>query len=181
MSTSLTDREVKLLFDRYYLGLVEFSWRLVGCEETARDIVQDTFVKLLDNRSGVFFDHQKAKSYLYSMVKNASLNHLRKGEVIERYVDQHKVSEQSEESILEALIFSESVNQLYAAIADLPEACQQICTLTYIEEKSNQEAAQLTNTSINTVKTHKRRAIEILRKNLLPTIRTLKFFFFFFL
>lgn len=177
MSTSLTDREVKLLFDRYYLGLVEFSWRLVGCEETARDIVQDTFVKLLDNRAGVFLDHQKAKSYLYSMVKNASLNHLRREEVIDRYADQHEDSGQSEENILEALIYSESVNQLYAAIANLPEACQQVCTLTYLEEKSNQEAAELTNTSINTVKTHKRRAIEILRKSLLPTIRTLKSFF----
>lgn len=181
MSKSLTEREVKHLFESYYLGLVEFSWRLVSCEETARDIVQDTFVKLLDNTSDIIFDYQKSKSYLYSMVKNASLNHLRREKVRDRYADLKHATEESEENILEALIYSESVNQLYTAIANLPEACQHICTLTYIEEKSNQEAAELTNTSINTVKTHKRRAVEILRKNLVPTIRTLKSFFFFFL
>ena len=180
MSSFLSEFDIKRLFEQFYPGLVEFSSRLVYCQESARDIVQDVFVKLLVDDTLVLKDEHYLKTYLYSMVKNACFNELRKQEVKSRYLEYQKRTDSEEEDILEALIYAESINQLYAAIETLPEACRKVCNITYIEEKSNSEAAEITETSINTIKTHKRRALELLRKQIIPSIKAIKTFFLFF-
>lgn len=145
MPKSISENEIKKVFDAYYFGLIEFSWRIVRCEETGRDIVQDVFVKLLESNYHLPAEEHRVKSYLYTMVKNSSLNYLRREEVAERYQERTVAEEvQWEENILDALIYGESIRELHAAIETLPAACQQICKLTFLEEKSNQEAAELT-------------------------------------
>lgn len=171
--------DIKQLFDQYYIGLVEFASHIVGCDEEARDIVQDVFVKLLINNR-LLENKDKVKSYLYSMVKNACFNELRSKKTKSRFVEFQKENTVEEEDLLEALIYAESVQHLYQAIETLPEACQKVCNLTYIDEKSNGEAAEITETSVNTIKTHKRRAVELLRKRLIPSVKTLKSFFLLF-
>lgn len=171
--------DVKQLFDQYYIGLVEFSFHILGCDEEARDVVQDVFVKLLMNDK-LLENKDKVKSYLYSMVKNACFNELRSKEINNRFVDFQKENPAEEEDVLEALIYAESIQHLYQAMETLPEACKKVATLTFLQEKSNKEAAELTETSINTVKTHKRRAVKLLRERLIPTIKTAKTFFLFF-
>lgn len=180
MSALLSEREIKQLFEQNYLGLVEFSSRMVRNKECARDLVQDVFFKLLNNKSSLAIDRRKVKSYLYSMVRNASLNYLKRKNIIGYIESDFEEVTFSEENVLESMIYSESINRLHEAIATLPEACQKICNLTYIQGKSNQEAADITNVSINTVKTHKRRAVEILRRNLKPVLKTIRFFVFIF-
>lgn len=171
--------DIKQLFDQYYIGLVEFSSRILGCDEEARDVVQDVFVKLLIN-DRLLENKDKVKSYLYSMVKNACFNELRSREINNRFVEFQKENTVEEEDLLEALIYAESVQHLYQAMETLPEACKKVASITFLQEKSNKEAAELTETSINTVKTHKRRAVQLLRERLIPTIKTIKTFFLFF-
>lgn len=171
--------DVKQLFNQYYIGLIEFSSRILGCDEEARDVVQDVFVKLLMNNR-LLENKDNVKSYLYSMVKNACFNELRSREINNRFVEFKKKNTVEEEDLLEALIYAESVQHLYQAIEALPKACKKVAALTYLQEKSNQETAELTKTSINTVKTHKRRAVQLLRERLIPTIKTIKTFFLFF-
>lgn len=174
MGNLSTHHFAKSLFDQYYPGLVEFAFRLTGCDETARDLVQDVFVKIIENEQMVPEDAKSAKSYLYSMVKNSSLNHLRHKKVVGQYRLSTDTNREYEETALEALIYSEAINKLHHAIQALPEACQEVCRLSYLEEKSVRQTAELTNTSVNTIKTNKKRGMEILRKQLAPALRTAK-------
>ena len=164
----------KNLFEQYYPGLVEFAIRLIGCDETARDLVQDVFVKIIENEQMVPENPKSAKSYLYSMVKNSAFNYLRHNKVIDHY--QQKMADDIDygKTALEAFIYSEAINQLHKTIQTLPHACQVVCRLSYLEEKSVQQTADISNTSVNTVKTHKKRAIDMLRKQLVPALRTAK-------
>ena len=180
MPPNQTAHKVRELFEHYYIGLVEFGSRIVNCNETSRDIVQDVFVKLLDGKIKLPVEEPALKSYLYSMVRNATLNYLRREKLLNNYKQANEQIEFSEEAILDAIIYAETIQQLHQAIQTLPGACRNICELTYLEENSNQEAAELSNTSINTVKTHKRRAISLLRERMIPTLRLVKSVLFFF-
>ncbi|MDF2850806.1 MAG: sigma-70 family polymerase sigma factor [Sphingobacterium multivorum] len=169
---------IKALFEHNYYGLVELSCRLVGSNETGEDIVQDVFVKLLSSDIALPDGEQPAKSYLYTMVKNASLSHLRKIKVIHNYRQSNPLIEISDEDILEDIIYAEAINQLYASIRNLPEASRNIFNMAYLEEKSNSEVAESCGISINTVKTQKRRAMASLKKMLFPVLRSIKILLF---
>ncbi|WP_343561506.1 RNA polymerase sigma-70 factor [Sphingobacterium sp.] len=176
----LTKVEIQQLFEQYYVPLVEFSWRIVQCNESANDIVQDVFVKLLDRPYPIGSHAGSKKRYLYTTVKNASLNYIRKGKTSQKYIEETSFDEPEETLLLDALIYAEIVGHLEKAIDTLPEGCQQICKLAYLEEKSNIEIAAQFEVSINTVKTQKRRALLLLRKLLSPFYRGLKILFLLF-
>ncbi|WP_342332653.1 RNA polymerase sigma-70 factor [Pedobacter sp. FW305-3-2-15-E-R2A2] len=180
VTPSFRSDQIQVLFEQYYISLVAFSWRIVKCDEAARDIVQDTFVKLLE-KNYLFQDNENAqKSYLYATVKNASLNYLRREGVAGKYLEVNDFKEQDEKLLLDALIYAELVGHLHKAVDSLPEVCQRVFKLSYIEEKSNQEIAEEVNLSINTVKTHKQRALKLLRQRLIPIYKTVKTIFPFF-
>ena len=105
MTPSFRKTEIQVLFEQYYVSLVEFSWRIVKCDETARDIVQDTFVKLLEKDYQVQNNENAQKSYLYSTVKNASLNYLRREKVAGKYLEASDFIEQEDTLLLDALIW----------------------------------------------------------------------------
>lgn len=180
MPLNKTAHKIQTLFEQYYIGLVAFCGKMVQCDETARDIVQDVFVKLLDSRTVLPLEEPVIKSYLYSMVRNASLNYLRREKLWNNYKQANEADPLSEENILDAIIYGETIRELHHAIQLLPDACRNICELTYLEENSNKEAAALSQTSINTVKTHKRRAVSLLREQILTVARPVKSILFFF-
>ncbi|WP_316835961.1 RNA polymerase sigma-70 factor [Pedobacter nutrimenti] len=180
MTPSFRKNEIQVLFEQYYVSLVEFSWRILKCDEAARDIVQDAFVKLLE-RSGQLQDNGNAqKSYLYTTVKNASLNYLRREKVANSYMEFSNYKDYEDQSLLDALIYAELVGDLHKAVDSLPKVCQDVCRLSYIDEKSNMEIAENFNVSVNTVKTHKQRALKLLRERLSPVYKTAKVIFPFF-
>ncbi|WP_316814502.1 RNA polymerase sigma-70 factor [Pedobacter nyackensis] len=180
MTPSFRNTEIQVLFEQYYVALVEFSWRIVKCDEAARDIVQDVFVRLLEKNYQLQDNESAQKSYLYMTVKNASLNYLRREGIAGKYLEVNDFTEYEDKLLLDALIYAELIGQLHKAIDSLPEVCQHICKLSYFDEKSNMEIAEDCDVSINTVKTHKQRAIKLLRQRLIPAYKTAKIIFPFF-
>lgn len=180
MENVLAEMQVKSLFEQYYIALVEFSWHIVKCQDTALDIVQDTFVKVLEKSEGLPTQEKALKSYLYTAVRNTSLNHIRHQKVTDEYHKSNTWDEMDDAHMLNAMIYAETVNNLYKAIESLPKSCQEVCKLTYLEGKSNSEAAALCGLSINTIKTQKRRSVELLRHRLVPTLNSLKSLLLFF-
>ncbi len=65
------------LFDTYYLSLHNFARSIVLSSSLADDIVQDVFLKLWDSAFELNIS-SSLKAYLFTMVKNRSLNSLRK-------------------------------------------------------------------------------------------------------
>ncbi|RRB00873.1 RNA polymerase sigma-70 factor [Larkinella rosea] len=165
--------DLERLFNEFYDRLVYFSLQLVKDQDQAQDIVQDAFIKYWQEREFVLADRIAVKNYLYSTVRNASLNAIRHGKVVEEYVRQQGTSEPEERSILEAIISAEVMAEIHIAIAALPENYRQISVMSYLEGKKNQEIADELGMSINTVKKQKHRALELLRHRLSPELFTL--------
>lgn len=157
--------KLKHLFEEYYLRLCYFANKMIDSRETSEDIVQDAFVALWGEKTG-FKDENHAKNYLYLTVKNACLNHLRHNEVTKRFAESQNSSEVEEEKISQNIIRAELTGQIHSAIASLPKGCGQVLTLAYFDGLKNKEIANHLRISVNTVKTQKARALQLLRMKL---------------
>lgn len=158
------------LFREFYDRLVYFSWQIVKDQAQAQDIAQDAFITYWQERATVLPNPSAIKNYLYTTVRNASLNVIRHGKVVDDYCQQQGTAEPEEGSIMDAIISAEVIAQIHTAIETLPESYRQVSVMSYLEGKKNQEIADELGLSINTVKKQKHRALELLRLRLSPEL-----------
>ena len=168
--TPLDALELDVLFKEFYDRLVYFSFQIVHDQAQAQDIAQDAFIKYWQEREFVLTNKVAVKNYLYSTVRNASLNVIRHAKVVDEYLQQQGPDEPEEATIMDAIISSEVIAEIHAAINALPESYRVISVMSYLEGKKNQEIADELSMSINTVKKQKHRALELLKLNLSPEL-----------
>ena len=156
--------EVEKIFTSWYSSLCYFAFRYVQDDETARDIVQEVFVRLMEKRQA-FQSEQHLKNFLYLTIKNDCLNHLRNRLSREHYLSYLKHEGEQDEFECR-MIGTEIFSRLRKAIEKLPRECRKVFELCYFEGMNNEKAAQTLRISIETVKAQKKRGKQILRKNL---------------
>ena len=74
--SNISETDIKNGFITYYNELVNLSLNIVRDQEIAKDILQDTAIKLLD-RKGIIYIQTSFYQYIKRMVINASLNHIK--------------------------------------------------------------------------------------------------------
>ncbi|MHA4896385.1 RNA polymerase sigma factor [Pedobacter sp. PWIIR3] len=154
-------------FKLHHHSLCYFAGKLVQDIPQAEDIVAECFVKLWERREN--FDHpEKLKAFLYISCRNNCLKYLRdlKRKTAAQDLYYKQLDENSEE-ILYEIIDTEIVDILAGEIEGLPEKCRDVFKLLYFEGKKTDEIALLLNLSVQTVRNHKTRAIEMLRAQFL--------------
>lgn len=156
---------IENLFLNYYKRLCYFAAQQTGDKQTAEDIVQEVFLKIWKNDIP-FNNETQAKSYLYTSIKNACLNISRHQNVVNRYAESRGEPDKEEAKALENLVRSEVLGEIHAAIEKLPDGCRTVLKLSYFNSLKNEEIANHLGVSINTVKTQKARALQILREKL---------------
>jgi RNA polymerase sigma-70 factor (family 1) len=150
------------LFHKWYAPLCRYACTLVEPHE-AEEVVQAVFVRLWERRDEVEFNYS-AKAYLYRMVHNYSLNHLRskrtrKAEPIESAQEMRAVPSEAQEE-------HELQRRLQSALLKLPTECRRIFELSRFEELKYREIADQLQISIKTVETQMGKALRIMRTEL---------------
>lgn len=131
--------------------------------EVSKDLVQDVFIKIWEDQI-VFNSEHSAKSYLYTSVKNRSLDYLKS----KRYktTDHFSLKDmeklESESFFHREIVVIETSKILEKAINTLPYKCAQIIKMS-IKNLTNLEIAKELGLSINTVKAQKKIAYKRLR------------------
>ena len=160
---SINLKEFKGFFDNQYMSLCLFANKYTGDLELAKDIVQDVFVKIWEEKI-TFKNENNVKAYLYTAVKNRSLDYLKS----KRYKATDKLSVldiqklESEPFFQREVVVIEASKVIQQAIETLPKRCTEILLLS-IQEYSNQDIATELNISINTVKAQKKIAYKKLK------------------
>jgi RNA polymerase sigma-70 factor (ECF subfamily) len=152
-------------FEEIYLSwfskMKHFAKEYVVSEEDAENIVQDVFMEMWEKRP-VFADRTRLTAYLFTAVKNRSLNCLRRRvleqEAADRVRDEYRmalrVNLESLEFFDHTQLGEEDVEQIIRkAILSLPERCRQIFVMNKIEGKKQKEIAAELDISVNTVET----------------------------
>ncbi|WP_428331526.1 RNA polymerase sigma-70 factor [Mucilaginibacter sp.] len=163
------------LFAEFFDRLVYFSFQLIKDKDHARDIAQDAFIKYWNARETVAHNPAAVKNYLYSTVRNDSLNAIRHSKVVTGYIDMQDKGEPEVASIIEAIISAEVMAELHTALQSLPSTYRTVSTMSYLDGKKNQEIADELNMSVNTIKKQKQKAMQLLRLRLEPEIFVVMF------
>jgi RNA polymerase sigma-70 factor (ECF subfamily) len=165
-SFNVSDKQAfKLFFETFYPSLCRFASKYLKKQEIYHDIVQDAFLYLWNKRQD-FTTENQARSYLYTFVKDRSLNYLRDQETRQKILSERF---ESETFFRDNLIEEETYQIISHAISGLSLQSQHIieCSLDGLK---NREIAEQLGISINTVKTIKLRAFASLREELKDNI-----------
>lgn len=169
------------LHDTYYNSLVYFSLSIIQDQQQAEDIALDSLVKLWQVPTR-FESIGKLRSYLFTIVRNASLNYLKHLQVRERSEQELSRTEASTDSRQETLLVESDLMRLvYQEVARLPESYRQVVEMLYMEDLSSAEAANRLGISMENLRQRKGRAIkelksELIRKGLSEMLLSMLFF-----
>lgn len=153
----------KSIFEDYYRPLCGFSRKFIDDSDMCDDIVQESFLGLWNKRSEIT-SYNAIKSYLYSSVRNASLNYLRHEDVKNKN-EANILALSSEWYYEDSLIEEEVYSQIYEAIKDLSPQSRKVIIMT-MNGLTNPEMASELDVSVNTIKTIKQRGYQFLRDRL---------------
>ena len=158
------ERAFTAIYERYHKLLYVLAYKYLKDNDTAKDAVQQIFLKLWESRS-LFSIHINLRNYLYTMLKNHLLNEIRNNyTALEKNYELAQETIEYENEILSKLEEKEMTEQLYRAIDSLPEQKKAVCLYKLKDSLSNQEIAEKMQISIPTVKTHYSQAIKRLRE-----------------
>ncbi len=135
--------------------------------QEAEDIVQSVFERILSKKVEIA-NASVFESYAMSAVRNSCLNYISRKKIHSKYVSyiQKNVETEEEGGFVNSRIEAEILWEIFSQVEQLPEGCRQIFKMSYLENLSNQQIADILGISINTVKSQKARSKELLRNAL---------------
>ncbi|AXP80761.1 RNA polymerase sigma factor [Mariniflexile rhizosphaerae] len=159
----LTLKEYKKTFDSLYTLLCLFANKYLNDIEASKDIVQVVFIKIWEDNIE-FRSEENIKSYLYTSVKNKSLDYIKSKRVTStEKLSSIKIEDmETEPFYLREVVVLETHSIVEKAIKTLPKKCAQIIRLS-INNFTNPEIATELGISINTVKAQKKIAYKKLK------------------
>jgi RNA polymerase sigma-70 factor (sigma-E family) len=148
-----------VLYTRHYRGLVRLAAHLTGDRDTAEEVVQDAYVKVLGRWGGVR-DLDKGEAYLRQSVVNLSRSRLRHRVVVDKHAPAPMPDAASAEAGAMARLDRAAVVR---ALADLPQRQREAVVLRYYADLSEAQTAHAMGVSAGAVKSHTSRAMATLR------------------
>lgn len=151
-------------FSRNYSTACLIALKYVKDYNLAEDLVQDVFILLWEKKGNIQV-HTNLSNYLFTAVKNHSINLIQRNKNITTSLSELFV-DLPEEEASNSFSQEELAVKVYKAIQELPQACQAVFRLAYEQDYSYQEIADILQISKNTVKTQMGIAYKQLRQKL---------------
>ncbi|MDR1120796.1 MAG: RNA polymerase sigma-70 factor [Dysgonamonadaceae bacterium] len=172
-------REFSRIYVLYFPKMVRFAREYVISEEEAKNIVQDLFLYLWEQRE-TLNAISNLNAFLFTLIKNRCIDYYRRYNRFESKKESlDNIRERELHLRMEALrqfdvnMFSthEIEEILDKAIQNLPEKCRQVFVLSRMEGLKHEEIACRLDISVNTVQNHISTALRKLKvelKDFLP-------------
>ncbi len=158
------------LVRRYERPVFSLVFRMVRDRETAEELAQETFIKVLNNIDR-YQPQFKFSSWLFKIANNIAIDHLRKRQIVTISMDgsPHAATAAEaeatsfdvsirQESALEELEAKELGSEIEKAIARLRPEYRSCIMLRHVEGRSYEEIAATLDLPLGTVKTYIHRA-----------------------
>jgi len=163
------------IYKRYHGILYSHAYRRYPDKEEVRDIIQEVFLYLWNNRESLYIS-TNISAYLYTSVRNRILNVFRNKKVKETFLRSLQDFIDKGENVVEATLREKELIRLVEQeVANLPQQMRTIFEMSRNLEMTHQEIAAELDISPHTVRTQVRNALRVLRVKL----GTYIFFIFF--
>lgn len=157
----------KGVYDMYWPILYLHAYKMLQDKDEAKDILQDLFIHIWENRDQINFS--QIRPYLYVSLRNRIINRYSHTKVKDRYIESMKyLSEHMHlyQHVEEDLLYKELENNIEEGINHLPERMQEIFRMSRDAELSHSEIAEYLNISPHTVKKTINRALKVIRSKI---------------
>ncbi len=164
-----------LLYRRHQSAMYRFALRMTGNAWAAEEIVQDVFMTLMRDPKKYDASRGTLGGYLYGIARNRVMKHL------ERRPREISLEEKNEDGSGSGIILQdtftpaisaerrERMEQVRAAVRELPAEFREAVVLCELEEMSYEEAAQTAGCPIGTIRSrlHRGRALLLAKLEML--------------
>nr|WP_320059724.1 RNA polymerase sigma-70 factor [uncultured Bacteroides sp.] len=154
------EEDFKRFVTQYYPQLCAFATQYTDSLEVSEDIVQDVFLRFWESKKYLSVKSY-LKSYIFSSVRNASIDYIRKNNV-HTFTELEEASYLKEEEVNEENLLAQH-EHLYELLKQLPPQEYEVLMAIVVHNKKYKEVGEEMNISVNTVKTHLSRALKFLR------------------
>ncbi len=163
-------RAFEEVIERWNTDVINLAYKMTGDREEARDIAQHAFLKAYQGREG-FAGQAAIGTWLYRITVNLCRDRIRANQVRRRFMRGQKeragsaLPPKRDESHEQ----HESVRQVAAAVAALPENEREVVVLKHYHGLSCPEISDVLGTPYSTVKSRLNQALQKLRQRLQDT------------
>ncbi|GEP98940.1 RNA polymerase sigma factor [Chitinophaga cymbidii] len=163
------------IHQRYYALLYHHAYKRLPSEEDVKDILQELFAALWNNRGSLTLTSSLA-AYLYTAVRNRVINVFSKQKVRHIYIQSlQQYLDEGENVTDQKLREKELIALVEREIAALPPRMREVFELSRNAQLSHNEIAELLDTSPQTVRKQIQNVLRILRAKLGATVFSLFF------
>lgn len=161
------------IYENYHQDIYRFVFYMVKDKQICDDLVQDTYIKILQSIS-TFRGESSRKTWLLSIARHVVIDYFRSQKSKRNYIldffnwgekgnsiqDHHPLPD-------EIVVKNEEINTIYRYLDKCTADQKSVLILRFIQSLSIQETAEVLNFSISKVKTTQHRGLNIIRKYLL--------------
>ncbi|MGB0366567.1 MAG: sigma-70 family RNA polymerase sigma factor [Flavobacteriaceae bacterium] len=164
------ERALEMLIKRHKLKIYNFIYSKVFDRDTAEDIFQETFIKVIKTlKRGVYNEEGKFLPWIMRIAHNLVIDFFRKNNRIPTFdnsdeFDIFQLIGDGNPSAEKVMINEQVVEDLQNIIVQLPEDQRDVLNMRLYKDMSFKEIAESTGVSINTALGRMRYAIINLRK-----------------
>ncbi len=159
----MTTTEYNICVDEFADGVYRFILKNIKDEEKAKDIVQDSFIKMWDKVADI--SYEKARSYLFTTAYHTMIDQIR------REKKQTTLDDAFLKSLTTENQYSDLKEVLNAALERLPEIQKSVILLRDYEGYSYEEIGEITDLNESQVKVYIYRA-RLFLKNYIGTLES---------
>ena len=134
---------------RYEGMLVRYAAHITGDLEKAKDVVQDTFMRLCKQKPSQIEDH--LAQWLFTVCRNRALDVQRKENRMVPITETQSTRASSEPGALRLLEQKEAMSQVMLTLEQLPSNQQEVIRLKFQNGMSYREIGQVTQLSVSNV------------------------------
>ena len=153
----------KELYERYSRKMMGVCLRYVNDRETARDLLQDGFVKVFTSMDS-YLGAGSFEGWMRKIFVNCALEYLRKSDVLRESTDLDNTAEliQPDSSVISSM----SAAELMTLVHELPTGFRTVFNLFAIEGYSHKEISEMLNITESTSRSQFTRAKQMLQKRI---------------
>lgn len=158
------------IYNRYGLLVYRLVYRMLNNAQEAEDLTQEIFLSLQERPK---YNPQRGSFYTYLMMvaRSRTIDRLRsqrsRGKFLQNIGKMKDLIGKSKQvNPTEIVVKNERAKQVRDALQNLSSSQRQVLELSYYQGLSQSEIAERLNLPLGTVKTHSRRGLLKLRKNL---------------
>lgn len=160
------------IYEEYHQDIYQFVFYMVKDNQLCDDLVQDTYIKILQSLS-TFRGESSKKTWLLSIARHVVIDYFRSQKRKRNYIldffNWHEKGELIKDHLPlpdDILIKNEEIKKVYHYLDKCTPDQKSVLILRFIQSLSIQETAEVLNFSISKVKTTQHRGLKVIKNHL---------------